>query len=103
MKDELKKIVSKKTLSKDDKTKIEEYSLILGIDFKKTDCPDCHKDQALILLNKITENEHNNLKFRDNVDIIYKGMRVNKHTITAEIAQQLLDAGLKNFFINDER
>jgi len=100
MEEELIRLAEKPMLLKKDMRRIEELSLELNTDFPVTDCPDAYKKQITILLDKIEPNVKHEIiyKLRDTVDIIWKNKRVNPHTITPEIAEDLIESGLIGLF-----
>jgi len=97
---ELKNLSEKTTLSKYDKRRIEELSIEFNVDFPITNCQEKYKEQILILLNILDPKpkQETTFELRDTIDIIWKGKRVNTHTITTEIAEDLIESGLIGLF-----
>jgi hypothetical protein len=103
--EKLNKIAKKTKLSIKDMALIDELCVDHNIDFPITDCPDRYKEQVIVLLNyfsssELLEEKQKGLthELRDTVDIIWRGVRVNRHTITPEIEQALIEAGLTGLF-----
>lgn len=110
----LRNIISKKTLSKSDKAYILEVAQDNNFAYNDFNpkCGDCYKDLAILLLQHLeeqtpeieTEPAERKIKIKKGVDIFVNGVRVNSHTIrTDEQARALLDIGLKKkYFEIDE-
>lgn len=64
---------------------------------KNLSCPDCWKDQILLVKIKIKEElqklEKKQYILRGGVDVIYKGQRINSDTITDKLAEKLIKDG----------
>ena len=100
--------MNKKELKKDystlEKLNPEEHDKILKLSEKydiqnpkNLDCPDCWKDQILLLKIKVKEElqklEKKQYVLRGGVDVIYKGQRINADTINDKLAEKLIKDG----------
>lgn len=69
---------------------------------KNLSCPDCWKDQILLVKIKIKEElqrlEKRKYILRGNIDVIFKGQRINADTLTDELAEKLLQDGFSPTF-----
>ena len=68
-------------------------------------CPDCWKDQIILIKIKIKEElqrlEKKQYILRGGVDVIYKGQRVNADTLTDELAEKLVNDGFDLTFFKE--
>lgn len=103
-------LMNKKRLSKDEKELILKEAEALGIETNiNTECSNCYKDilvqiHALQKSDEVVADEEpetsNDFELKDGVDILfgYSRARINKDTITREIAEKLYAAhGMKYF------
>ena len=100
---DLKVLVNKKKLTKAEKEYLIDRADELGIEYNvKTGCNSCYNDIAVLIYAKEKE-ESGDIstiipKLKPNIDIIFMGQRVNGATITQEIADKMINCGLKKFF-----
>lgn len=97
-----KKTLSKATLSKKDKTYIEELCTDYDVKLNKK-CSSCYSDAILILIKKITEENlpkketaiTDNRKYilKSGVDVWFGSIRVNAVTLTDELAERIIAKG----------
>lgn len=101
-----------KALTQEHKKKIREYAKEYGVAFKpKSGCGSCYHDAAVIIYNKITnedvevaaENDTRRYVLRPGVDLLFGGVRVNEATLTDELAERIIARGFeKKYFIKCE-
>ena len=98
-------LMNKKRLSKDEKELILKEAEALGIDTNiNTECSNCYND-ILVQIYALQKNESAepidavasdlNFELKDGVDVYlgaYKRIRINKDTITPELAERLYNA-----------
>ena len=104
MKEKLLKIFNCKKITSEYKKFILETSEQLAVPFKTTSqCLECYRDQAAILLRVIAEREakESEMKYilQPGTDIIVFGQRVNAGTITDKLAAQMCKTQLRKYFI----
>lgn len=114
MENELKELLNKRILTNDDKKLIEDLSNELNVKFiKRSSCQNCYQDQILLLLKALTvqkiENGEitNDYVLRPDIDVIYndltsktdRNIRINNSTLTDELAEKLLNMGLRHWFL----
>lgn len=97
-----KKTLSKETLSKKDKTYIEELCTAYDVKLNKK-CSSCYSDAILILIKKITEENlpkketatTDNRKYilKSGVDVWFGSIRVNAVTLTDDLAEKIIARG----------
>lgn len=100
--EKLKEIYRKKTLSKNDKTYIENLCLTYDVKLNKK-CSSCYSDAILILIKKITEENlpkketatTDNRKYilKSGVDVWFGSVRVNAVTLTDDLAEKIIAKG----------
>ena len=93
------KTLSKATLSKKDKTYIEELCTDYDVHLNKK-CSSCYSDAILILIKKITEEnlpkketataDSRKYILKSGVDVWFGSVRVNAVTLTDELAQKII-------------
>lgn len=106
MKEKLKLLFEKKTLTKSDKEYIEEAAKQIGIPFTpKGKCINCYFDVLVKIRLKLKEEENTPNKGCDylldpvqKIDVIHKGVRINAATLTNEKAILLINDGLLRWF-----
>lgn len=106
-KTKLKKLAVQKILSTGDREYIERASEMLGVDFVRTNCADCFRDQCHVLLRIIAERaaaEHlpsnRELFLRPGLDVLLNGVRINAATMNSdEKIEQILKEGLPRKFV----
>ncbi len=105
----LRELADKKTFDAFEKTYIRKASEKMSVPFNpKAKCPNCYKDQVMVLLAKIAEVKiaetpkksisKDQFILKEGVDIIWRGIRVNAHTLTNEIARKMISDQLFKFF-----
>ena len=99
-----KKTLSKATLSKKDKTYIEELCTNYDVKLNKN-CSSCYTDAILILIKKITEENlpkketatatTDNRKYilKSGVDVWFGSIRINAVTLTDDLAEKIIARG----------
>ena len=99
-KDFLALILEKKAINADTKTQIKriayEEGFTIETDTTNTRCKDCWLDAAAELLAKGRETEDGNgehYALKDGVDVWFGSVRVNKWTLTDNLAHQILAKG----------
>lgn len=106
---ELEGLFGKKDLSQEQKDRILEISDSYNVPRPNNyQCPNCWDD--LIIQSKIQIKNHLNSKdkarkyiLRSNVDVIWKGIRINNDTLTDELAVKYIANGFPlEFFIKHE-
>lgn len=94
-----------------DRQLVKEQSEKMGLTFEpeNTGCQKCYSDQAILILSELKKEKANTEKsdrkyvLRDNIDCIFKGMRINNDTLTDEMAEALLEQGFEpSFFVGYE-
>ena len=99
--EKLKELYRNKTLSKKDKTYIEELCTEYNVKLNKK-CSSCYNDAAIILIKKITEENlpkketaTDNRKYilKSGVDVWFGSIRVNAVTLTDELAERIIARG----------
>lgn len=72
---------------------------------KNRSCPDCWKDQIILIKIAIKEllqkSEKRKYILRGGVNVIYKGIHVNADTITDELAESLIKDGFALTFFKE--
>lgn len=104
MKEKLLQIFNAKKISVESRQYVLDCCKELGVDFTPANrCVECYRDAVAICLRKIAEQEaidsEKKYILKPNVDIIYKGKRINPETLTDEIAMQMCKGGLVRLFI----
>lgn len=100
----LRALADRKRFSKEDKAYIEAFSREVGCDFKTTKCPDCYRDQVILLISKLGKKavpeDGRKYALREGLDVIYLGVRICDATITTdEQIEQLLTKGFPKKFV----
>ena len=100
--EKLKELYRNKSLSKKDKTYIEELCTAYDVHLNKK-CSSCYCDAILILIKKITEENlpkketatTDNRKYilKSGVDVWFGSIRVNAVTLTDDLAQRIIARG----------
>ena len=102
--EKLKELYRNKTLSKKDKTYIEELCTAYDVHLNKK-CSSCYSDAILILIKKITEEnlpkketetattDDRKYILKSGVDVWFGSIRVNAVTLTDELAQKIITRG----------
>ena len=100
--EKLKELYRNKSLSKKDKTYIEELCTAYDVHLNKK-CSSCYSDAILILIKKITEKNlpkketatTDNRKYilKSGVDVWFGSIRVNEVTLTDDLAQRIIARG----------
>ena len=99
--EKLKELYRNKTLSKKDKTYIEELCTEYNVKLNKK-CSSCYNDAAIILIKKITEENlpkketaTDNRKYilKSGVNVWFGSIRVNAVTLTDELAERIIARG----------
>ena len=100
--EKLKELYRNKSLSKKDKTYIEELCTAYDVHLNKK-CSSCYSDAILILIKKITEEnlpkketatiDSRKYILKSGVDVWFGSIRVNAVTLTDELAQKIITRG----------
>ena len=100
--EKLKELYRNKSLSKKDKTYIEELCTAYDVHLNKK-CSSCYSDAILILIKKITEEnlpkketattDDRKYILKSGVDVWFGSIRVNAVTLTDELAQKIITRG----------
>ena len=100
--EKLKELYRNKSLSKKDKTYIEELCTAYDVHLNKK-CSSCYSDAILILIKKITEEnlpkketatiDSRKYILKSGVDVWFGSIRVNAVTLTDELAQRIIARG----------
>ena len=100
--EKLKELYRNKSLSKKDKTYIEELCTAYDVHLNKK-CSSCYSDAILILIKKITEEnlpkketatiDSRKYILKSGVDVWFGSIRVNAVTLTDELAQKIIARG----------
>lgn len=96
---------SARKLTKEDKEFVSLLCETLGVEINKSRCSSCYIDAAIecynILCNSDMEDDESERDYvlKDGVDVFFDGMRVNKATLTDEMARWIILAGFpRDFF-----
>ena len=100
--EKLKELYRNKTLSKKDKTYIEELCTAYDVKLNRK-CSSCYSDAILILIKKITEEnlpkketattDDRKYILKSGVDVWFGSIRVNAVTLTDDLAQRIIARG----------
>ena len=100
--EKLKELYRNKSLSKKDKTYIEELCTAYDVHLNKK-CSSCYSDAILILIKKITEEnlpkketattDDRKYILKSGVDVWFGSIRVNAVTLTDDLAQKIIARG----------
>ena len=100
--EKLKELYRNKSLSKKDKTYIEELCTAYDVHLNKK-CSSCYSDAILILIKKITEEnlpkketattDDRKYILKSGVDVWFGSIRVNAVTLTDDLAQRIIAMG----------
>ena len=100
--EKLKELYRNKTLSKKDKTYIEELCTAYDVHLNKK-CSSCYSDAILILIKKITEEnwpkketattDDRKYILKSGVDVWFGSIRINAVTLTDDLAQRIIAMG----------
>ena len=100
--EKLKELYRSKSLSKKDKTYIEELCTAYDVKLNKK-CSSCYSDAILILIKKITEEnlpkketattDDRKYILKEGVDVWFGSIRVNAVTLTDDLAQRIIARG----------
>ena len=100
--EKLKELYRNKSLSKKDKTYIEELCTAYDVHLNKK-CSSCYSDAILILIKKITEEnlpkketatiDSRKYILKSGVDVWFGSIRVNAVTLTDDLAQRIIARG----------
>ena len=100
--EKLKELYRNKSLSKKDKTYIEELCTAYDVHLNKK-CSSCYSDAILILIKKITEEnlpkketattDDRKYILKSGVDVWFGSIRVNAVTLTDDLAQRIIARG----------
>ena len=100
--EKLKELYRSKSLSKKDKTYIEEICTAYDVKLNKK-CSSCYSDAILILIKKITEEnlpkketattDDRKYILKEGVDVWFGSIRVNAVTLTDDLAQRIIARG----------
>ena len=100
--EKLKELYRNKSLSKKDKTYIEELCTAYDVHLNKK-CSSCYSDAILILIKKITEEnlpkketatiDSRKYILKSGVDVWFGSIRVNAVTLTDELAEKIIARG----------
>ena len=100
--EKLKELYRNKTLSKKDKTYIEELCTAYDVKLNRK-CSSCYSDAILILIKKITEEnlpkketattDDRKYILKSGVDVWFGSIRVNAVTLTDDLAQKIIARG----------
>ena len=100
--EKLKELYRNKSLSKKDKTYIEELCTAYDVKLNKK-CSSCYSDAILILIKKITEEnlpkketattDDRKYILKSGVDVWFGSIRVNAVTLTDELAEKIIARG----------
>lgn len=104
--DRLKVIAAKAAanLTKSDKDFISQMSVEMGVEFTpRPRCKDCYADQALLLWKMVKDadaahQDEPQYILKEGVDVIFGSIRVNKDTITDDLAEKIIAKGFNKIF-----
>ena len=104
----LKSIVKYNNVEKEEKPQLLEIAKSLDIPFKETRCKNCWFDLAIKCFDKIMKEEKKKEKVvkgrwgvRENLDVVFRGIRINEMTINDELAEDLIKKGFPQYLLVD--
>lgn len=95
--DKLRAIVETGKVSAEEKQLIADLSIKHGLEFDpKKGCDECYRDQAVVIYNKMKDEEPQkcSARLRDDIDVIINGYRINNATLTDELVERYRGKGL---------